>query len=542
MQQKISLGHHLVPAVLSRLGALAPLPPKGIVAGQAVASALMDELGLGPGVYNDIDIFLKADDAKEKELNAQDHLEREALRLGLPMAILDSYKLIGLCDGEDLNILGATEDGLLNYVWCKVNGTRGLKPTELLYSFDLNCVEVAIDLQTQELSWSPAFEHFLRTRELQVTSLGTPARTLLRYLKKKEELSAFGNDEFVMDLMACWWQYSSTARNRDQVLSRKFRELAARFKPCLESRFCSSKEDTALDVSPQWQCPPGLQDHISEAHGETTDTGGLIRLVPTVLYGKQLRAPASAKEALNRALRVTTPKEEEISPYEGMADAVQFSLWLMGWRYLSGQRSDTHLAVVQHVLAKHSGLSGPLTGLTLDEQYQCVLDLRRRAKAEGDHIYGLVESEALPFDMWNQIHRDAFFQRIEREEAQTELTEVLFEPYSEDGWDIQELVTVRQLRIEGSQMGHCVGGYGSSVASGRSRILRVRFGTSRAHWSTAELSVSSKKVLRVIQHRAANNKVPHPDNEKALNAYLEQACQKLGLTRKRKQEVEEVLF
>jgi len=43
-----------------------------------------------------------------------------------------------------------------------------------------------------------------------------------------------------------------------------------------------------------------------------------------------------------------------------------------------------------------------------------------------------------------------------------------------DGWTIQKLTTEEQLQFEGDEMGHCVGGYGSEVESGRSAIYSLR--------------------------------------------------------------------
>lgn len=531
VKSSIDLGHHLVPRVLARLSALAPLPNQGVVAGQAVASALMEELGRGPGVYNDIDIFLPADAARESEMNSLDHLERESLRLGIPLASLDEYRAIGMSGGSDLHILGATEDGMLNYVWCKCEDEVTLNPSRVVYSFDLNCVEVAVDLKTQRLYWSSGFEYFLRTRELQVTSVCTPVRTLLRYLKKRDELQAFGKDDFVANLLAGWLEWTTNGKEAGVLLSRKYAALAQRYAAGYQGVFEMAEAPLKMLITKEWQYPVGMEDVLAQADTDSSETEGLVRLVPTLMYGAALTAPAEAEKVLAQAKALCGLEggDADSSPADGLADAVQMSLWLLGWRYLEGQRSKTHFEVVRKVLNKHPSLCSSLVGLTLDEQYRCVLDLKKRAKKEGDHVFGVVETSALPSDMWNQSHRDAFFERVEAEESQTTLASPMFEEMSKEGWKVQELLTVRSLRIEGSQMEHCVGGYNSAVKSGRSRILSLRRGTDRSRWSTVELRMkSASKSFVVQQHYGPKNTTPHKDNIETLSAYLTAEAERTG--------------
>ena len=519
----IELGHHLVPGVLARLAALAPLPEQGVVAGQSVASALMEELGKGPGVYNDIDIFMPADAQREAEMNSQGHLERESLRLGIPLASLDEYRALGMTEGSDLHILGSTEDGVLNYVWCKCSDELTLSPAKIVYSFDLNCVEVAIDLKTKRLYWSQGFEYFLQTRELQITSVSTPVRTLLRYLKKRDELKAFGKDEFVANMLAGWMDWTSNGQEPKTLLSSKYAQLARQYAAGYQGVFSLEESPVKMQLTEDWQYPQGMEDLLSSTQSDYCEAEGLVRLVPAMLYGTALATPAEAPAAVKeaRVLCGLDDSEETVSPDNGMVDAVQLSLWFLGWKYLEGQRSKTHFEVVRRTLAKHPGLCSALVGLTLDEQYRCVLDLKRRAKRDGEHVFGLVETSAFPADMWNQSHRDAFFERIEIEETQTLLSQPLFETMETEGWTVQELLTVRALRVEGAQMNHCVGGYSQALKTGRSRILSVRKGTDRKRWSTVELRMMPKsKTFVVQQHRGLKNAAVHADNVKRLAEYL----------------------
>ncbi len=533
MTRTIDLGHHCVPGVLARLGALAPLPSAGILAGQAVASALMEELGMGPGVYNDIDIFLAADAAKEAELESQAHQAAEAMRLGLPVAALDDYRALQMGEHSDLQILGATEEGSLNLVWCKRQPGKLLNSSTVLYSFDLNAVEVAIDLQSRQLSWTRSFEYFLKTKELQVTSLMTPARTLLRYFKKRDELQAYGKDDFVVDLLASWLEYWSMT---DPLpLSAKFQRLAERYAPRFSGAFQLDPGGQALRVAEDWVYPDGMEDALAQASGESNDSDSMTRLVPQMLYGQALTRSTQAKSELEEALaEFELAGEDAMDCSGGYVNVVQMSLDLLGHEYLADHKTSRHFKLVRKTVEDHPNMAGALFGLTLDEQYQCIVDLRRRAKREGGHIFGLVESAALPVDMWNQSHRDAFFERIEREEATAVLCEPLFATYDADGWLVKELTTARALRVEGGQMGHCVGGYSSAVATERSRILSIRRGSDATRWSTVELNVDRKgdATVSVRQHYGKRNQDPHSENKALLKEYLALECTRLGMSLK----------
>ena len=172
-----------------------------------------------------------------------------------------------------------------------------------------------------------------------------------------------------------------------------------------------------------------------------------------------------------------------------------------------------------------------LFGLSLEEQYQCVLDLAQRAKVHGDDIYGMVEGGALPLDMWNQHHRDLFFRRFERDEKGSRLADPLLATWDDQGWQIRELLTKHELRVEGQEMGHCVGGYSQAVSTGRSRILSIRQGANSSRWTTVELSAASLqpgKEVAIRQHYGRRNCTPPKENKEVLQRYLEQESRRLG--------------
>lgn len=89
------------------------------------------------------------------------------------------------------------------------------------------------------------------------------------------------------------------------------------------------------------------------------------------------------------------------------------------------------------------------------------------------------------------------------------LQEALYDDYfrHEDGrkideaWFITEILTARELRDEGTRMGHCVWSYGNHIVSGHTSIWSVvmedgKGPTGRWHMVTVEVSNNSKRIVQ----------------------------------------------
>ena len=218
--------------VYELLSQLSPLPLKGIVAGQAVASAIDVVLGTGSPVFNDIDIF--ADGADWDFLATQyPEIACKPARQGnskgpwftAPVSftgMIDSLTPVA-ADAEFANYLSTNEYqnfyrvmatrciGLLNLV--RIDYASGIAPRAslekirerkaqaLLQGFDINSTQAAIHLETGKLYFTKAFEHYFSNRQLRVVGVFTPVQTILRYFKKRQELGCYGNDEAVVKLL-----------------------------------------------------------------------------------------------------------------------------------------------------------------------------------------------------------------------------------------------------------------------------------------------------------------------------------------------------
>src|ERR1035437_8606000 len=80
-----------------------------------------------------------------------------------------------------------SRDSLLNFVNYSASTTDY---NIIIESFDINCTQVGYDLSNGKLIFTKAFDEFIQTGDLKVTCAASPAHTLIRILKKRDELSA----------------------------------------------------------------------------------------------------------------------------------------------------------------------------------------------------------------------------------------------------------------------------------------------------------------------------------------------------------------
>ncbi len=199
-------------------------PSLGIVAGQAVASALFEHIGLGQGPYNDIDTFVHYDQAPHcphyddpNPIAESGEPRRTGIKrsFGRNFGITDpsiSSGSLGIsvidpisCNGYSVNYshydLGAP---YINYVrispdnipyekvrTAKAQGYSALSGYAelILNGFDINACQIALDLKAGTVVWTDEFQNFLYHKQLKSTFLGTPMHTAVRLLRKRNDLA-----------------------------------------------------------------------------------------------------------------------------------------------------------------------------------------------------------------------------------------------------------------------------------------------------------------------------------------------------------------
>lgn len=218
MTRNGSLYYALKTIIESNLGTF---PEIGIIAGQAVSSAMMVHLGIKedqPKPFNDVDIFVTKSiapycheiDNEEPIINEEGNIIKYSSTRAkvnyagekgkLKYSLIDLSFSCELLDPTFKNSYSIDyshrDEGnpLVNYIRIKINNdTHTSTPLSgraehILAGFDINACQIALDTATKTVHWTPEFEEFIRTLELKASFLGTPMHTAVRLFKKHAEL------------------------------------------------------------------------------------------------------------------------------------------------------------------------------------------------------------------------------------------------------------------------------------------------------------------------------------------------------------------
>jgi len=185
------LGRKAVSILKSRF----ELPESGLLAGGSLGNVIWELVSGNKAVINDIDIFILKDiieysDNKERPLfeykEEETNYFEEYSGMAWSTKTKGYYKIIE-AKKEDYN-------NIIDYV------STTSDPLIVINSFDINCTRVGYSLENDEFYWSEEFVDFLKTGQLKVSNLKTPAHTALRLVKKSKELNA-KLDDFELKLI-----------------------------------------------------------------------------------------------------------------------------------------------------------------------------------------------------------------------------------------------------------------------------------------------------------------------------------------------------
>ena len=169
--------------VLEFLSSMANLPNEGILAGGAVANTILSLLDKKEYPINDIDIFIETDEENSSIL-------RETEKDFIPSSYGPLFKNV-----DGYKVVSSKNKGLINEIKVKrcSEYKKEYEPPfaqTLIKAFDINQTQVAIDLKTKKIYYTPEFVDFLKKRELKIVFPSTPFHSLVRLIYKSKELNA----------------------------------------------------------------------------------------------------------------------------------------------------------------------------------------------------------------------------------------------------------------------------------------------------------------------------------------------------------------
>ncbi len=266
------------------------LPRTGVIAGQSLCSAILYLLGKSKVLeINDIDIFVKDLHKTPRWDFIKQTFVANPVKSSYSVYDLHRYSLlegIHATEEEKKNIFTPTEydedtlsviegkrrivrekifefnrpsqiygnysikevsrRGLLNYVFVAASYSHKLNPYTIINSFDINCTQVAFDLRTKRLYFTPYFEHFVHTLHMIALRIDKTHHTVVRYMQKKQQHGYFGNIEELMVMAQTYlgvaelqkdsplfemakadgYEYLSGARKANKILSANQRKVS----------------------------------------------------------------------------------------------------------------------------------------------------------------------------------------------------------------------------------------------------------------------------------------------------------------------------
>ncbi len=173
-----------IPEVIKELNEMHELPKRGILAGGAISNKIWEKITGISMPINDIDIFIYESHIEpinnDTSLDSYKWSESEYEKKSCGYAGI-RYTTI---HNKYYSVNRHERIELLNNIYYSSNTTD---PNIFLESFDINCTQVGYDLETGEICSTSHFNEFIKTGELKVVCANTPAHTLIRLLKKREE-------------------------------------------------------------------------------------------------------------------------------------------------------------------------------------------------------------------------------------------------------------------------------------------------------------------------------------------------------------------
>lgn len=170
-------------------------PKSGFIAGGSLGNLIWEQVSGNIAKINDIDVFLldKVVDRNYQDVsnwvNPSSDSPQKLFYHKKEKVYYEDYS--GLCvtsQSKDFYYIESTStEGIYNFVNYSANRRD---PEVIIDSFDINCTQVGYSISEDKFYYTPDFVDFLKTGNLKLTNLMSPAHSAIRLVKKKHDLNA----------------------------------------------------------------------------------------------------------------------------------------------------------------------------------------------------------------------------------------------------------------------------------------------------------------------------------------------------------------
>lgn len=429
---------------------------------------------------NDIDVFVDIDQLPAEECAtlyakaARRRIQTHDIH-GVEVYYDEYRRCLIKADVDQYRIINAERFGLLNRVVVEYPRYRNKsKLQSLVDTFDLNCIQAGVDLETGDFYATDAFWYFLQTKQLELANAFTPAHSMIRYLIKKKEMSVYGNDKHTANIVQAalrsrsfegYFAFGEQMKNKALGVIGELNALG----------FCVSANSTRLGAYTTYSLKEfgptdwGMLHAIyhTDWFNLTQEIGAEFKLSNLVPLFSLFLGKLSFTDAIERLLN-TDLKHEEKKPLVDVLFNAPHLFKNVGVNCI-GSKSFSHMF---KTTAEHSGLERFIYLDSLERSVEMFKTFKQLEKQYGRSMYGFIEKELPAVDTTRELIEERYIKEMEELKTQT------IEPFGRKsiefrGVEFVELTSAYELQVQGHSQKHCVGGYWTSVKHDRCRIVRL---------------------------------------------------------------------
>jgi hypothetical protein len=248
-------------------------PKSGFIAGGSLGNLIWEQVSGNIAKINDIDVFIfdKVVDRNYQDvsnwINASSDSPKKLFYHKKEKVYYEDYS--GLCvtsQSKDFYYIESTSnEGIYNFVNYSANRRD---PQVIIDSFDINCTQVGYSISEDKFYYTQDFVDFLKTGNLKLTNLMSPAHSAIRLVKKKHDLNSKLDE---VELKMC--QYVVMVSMQDttrRYFTEKYATNYRKYESELAPYFTLKKDDSITEL---FKVNKGLEIDIFtlEVPVETTD-------------------------------------------------------------------------------------------------------------------------------------------------------------------------------------------------------------------------------------------------------------------------------
>lgn len=374
-------------------------------------------------------------------------------------------------------IVSTSREGIFNYTVRTDANDIG----RLIDSFDLNCTMAGINLETGFLYQNECFKTFIATKEIKVIRYHSPERTLARMVRKATELGVYYDRLQETALRAAFAAEADGTVNKygEKMIFIQLEDLRMVYLRTFDV-------ESYIKFATKYLKATKVQKRNIAAFTGGKTVGSVKTKFIKLLLGEKNMLPADQLAAASRIMFKEGHQHEVHASFVGQSsDSFKFHEWYqmisfckktrhqIAWSLLYSSRNLTHLR-------------------------RQVAQKLRRARAK-----------------WSPM--------------------LLPTPIMSDGYIIHEITRERDLMNEGSEMGHCVGGYAGHCISQRTSIIAVKTPEGKRYTLSFDKAYgSSKEPVKYYlqQFKGRFNHKPEVEHYNKVLELIQKNCKYVDAVKK----------